>query len=361
MPDTTQTTHKSVQEALERELVQIAMAGLSAGRLAKRHREFPTAFGLSRVAAAGDDPEAQAGELIQLVIEGAKLIEGAQLSSMTAALFGIELRYRDQPYDFRRGMAKEIWDPEEVRRDESWTRRVLMKIKEELAASMLRINSSWEQASDPQPATISLGTGSLRDQKHSAGLDRISVRVETWLTGRGQRPYQTDWTYRDRATRAGIDSYRLFRRATITLRVEPVSDNVKSVVNRGTDANGFTIWRANFERPLALDEEIEWTTRTVFDGSQLNQVEEAEWLAVSVSHSGSVGPIRRGEFIAHFDKRFPVQRAVKFITPKGSLPDLLGPIDELPIAKDGSARALFTDLQPWFTHGIYWWPDRSSI
>jgi hypothetical protein len=139
-----------------------------------------------------------------------------------------------------------------------------------------------------------------------------------------------------------------------------VSDNVKSVVERGTDANGFTIWLATFADPLELDEEILWCTRTVFDGTHLNQVEEAEWLALSVSHSGSVGPIRHGEFIVHFDQRIPARRAVSFVTPKGSLPDLLGPTEELPIAKDGTVRALFRELQPWSTYGIFWWPTQPT-
>jgi hypothetical protein len=255
-------------------------------------------------------------------------------------------------------MARAIWDPEEIRQDESWTRRVLPKITSALAATLFKINSSRESGAQSPSASFALGTGSLRDQRHSSGLDRISFRVETWLTGRGQRPYQTDWTYCDRATRAGIDSYRLFRRATTTLRVEPVSDNVKLVVPRGTDANGFTIWLATFDHPLAVGEEIEWCTRTVYDGSQINQVEEVEWLALSVSHSGSVGPIRRGEFISHFDTRFPVRRAVSFKTPKGSLPDLLGPTKELPINKKGVGRAPFRNLEAWSTYGIFWWPSQ---
>jgi hypothetical protein len=291
-----------------------------------------------------------------MIVEGTKLIDGATLAAMTTALFGVEARYRDLPYEARRGRAKDVWDPEGVRRDDSWTRRQLEKIKLEMAATILRMNLAWEEGTDSPPALIALGTGSLPDQKHSSGLDRLEFRVETWLTGRGQRPYQTDWTYCDRATRAGIDSYRLFRRASVALRVEPVSDNVKSVVERGTDANGFRIWLATFDRPLELDEEIEWTTRTVYDGTQLDQVEEAEWLALSVSHSGSVGAIRRGQFIAHFDSRFPVKRVVKFKTPKGSLPDLLGPTEELLVDKRSATRALITDLEPWFTYGIYWWP-----
>jgi hypothetical protein len=61
-----------------------------------------------------------------------------------------------------------------------------------------------------------------------------------------------------------------------------------------------------------------------------------QWLVLSVSHSGSVGAIRQGEFIAHFDQRYPVKRVVSFVTPKGSLPDLLGPTDELSVAKERS-------------------------
>ena len=83
-----------------------------------------------------------------------------------------------------------------------------------------------------------------------------------------------------------------------------------------------------------------------------------QWLVLSVSHSGSVGAIRQGEFIAHFDQRYPVKRVVSFVTPKGSLPDLLGPTDELSVAKDGTVRALFRDLQPWSTYGIFWWPNQ---
>jgi len=347
-------------EDLGRELVLIAMAGLSEERLVKRHLDLPIAFGLNRVVAAGDNLTAQAGEVVQVVIEGARLVDGAHLGAMTAALFGVERRYRDLPYETRRGMAKEIWDPEGVKQDGSWTRRPLEDIKKELAATILRIDSAWEQDPVHEPGRIALGTGTLRDQRHSAGLERLSVRAETWLTGQGQRPYQTDWTYRDKGTRAGIDSYRLFRRATTTLKVEPVSENVESVVERGTDANGFTIWLATFANPLELGEEILWCTRTVFDGRQLNQVEEAEWLAISVSHSGSVGSIRRGEFIAHFDQRYPVKRVVSFVTPKGSLPDLLGPTDDLPMSRDGTARALFTDLQAWSTYGIFWWPNQDA-
>jgi len=359
MPDITRTNQGSVTDDLARELVQIARAGLAPLVLAQRHHEFPTAFGLSRVKDAGSDPQAMAGELIQMIVEGARLVEGKGLSAMTVALFGVEIRYRDLSYERRRGMARAIWDPEEVRQDESWTRRVLPKITSALAATLFKINSTWESGALSPSASFALGTGSLQDQRYSSGLDRISFRAETWLTGRGQRPYQTDWTYCDRATRVGIDSYRLFRRATTTLRVEPVSDNVKSVEPRGTDANGFTIWLATFDHPLAVGEEIEWCTRTVYDGSQLNQVEEAEWLAISVSHSGSVGPIERGEFVAHFDTRFPVRGAVSFKTPKGSLPDLLGPTDELAIARDGTGRVLFRDLLAWSTYGLFWWPTQS--
>ncbi len=177
MPDTTRTNRGSVTDDLARELVQIARAGLAPLVLAQRHHEFLTAFGLSRVKDAGTDPEAMAGELIQLIVEGARLVEGKGLSAMTLALFGVEIRYRDLSYERRRGMARAIWDQEEVRRDDSWTRRILPKITSALAATLLRINSSWETGAEAASSPFALGTGSLRDQKHSSGLDRISFRA----------------------------------------------------------------------------------------------------------------------------------------------------------------------------------------
>ena len=356
MPDTNRTESQTRAHQIDQELMVVARAGLSAARLGKLEARLPATFGLNRVQSAGDDPELRAGELIQMIVEGAKLVEGKRLPAMTAALFGVEDRYRDLPYESRRGMAREIWDPEGVRQDSSWTRRPLREIRAGLAAALLKMDAAWTRGSSPPTDSNGLGPGTIRDQMHNSGLVRLGFKAETWLSGRGQRPFQTDWTFIDRVTREGIDSFRLFRKASTTLRVEPISDNVKSVTGIGTDVNGSRIWLATFDRPLELDEKIEWTTRTVYEDPQLDEVGEAEWIALNVSHLGSVGGIKRGHFVVHFDRRFPPKRVIRFKTPKGSLPDIDGPVEELQLDRRGTVNVRFADLEPWSSYGIFWWP-----
>ena len=131
---------------------------------------------------------------------------------------------------------------------------------------------------------------------------------------------------------------------------------MKSVTGIGTDVNGSRIWLATFDRPLELDEKIEWTTRTVYEDPQLDEVGEAEWIALNVSHLGSVGGIKRGHFVVHFDRRFPPKRVIRFKTPKGSLPDIDGPVEELQLDRRGTVNVRFADLEPWSSYGIFWWP-----
>jgi len=353
MPDTTRTAEDFSAIELARELVKIAMAGLQPGMLAQRSDRFPMAFGLDRVRLSSDRLD-QATTLVECIIRAARTIPGEKVSLMAQALFGVENRFRDVAYDERRGNAVEIWDPEGVRKPDNFARRQIPKITEAMALALMNDSNGL-----PTTQTFILGTARLADQKKTEGLDRLAFRAETWLTERGQRAYVSEWTFKDKATRAGIDAVRVFRRAMVGLTVEPASDTIDRVEYRGTDNAGWTVWLVRFRDTLAVGQEIEWKTRTVYGTEHLNAVKDYEELALTVSHSPPKGPILRGTFIAHFDMRFPPERLVRFETPKGTFPDILGPTQNLAITS-GAARADFQDLQPWWTYGICWWPQRDS-
>lgn len=346
----------------------LARAGLRVTELVERRRKgvFDALFSLKRVVSAGDDLDFQATALVNVVVEAVNSMEGIDLARMAKAILGTDLRHRDLPYDRRRALAVEIWAGErELRdpgwppdnkigsvRDDSFTKRVWGKIRAELAYSILVVDDSGRHG-----VSVGANKASLRDQMKTGGLDRVAVKAETWLTGKEQAPYQSEWTYTDRARWQGIESYRLFTHADNLIRVEPMSDTIESVTLLGVDVYGFKVWRVLFSAEPEVDEEVVWTTRRVFDRTMISS-NESSWIALTVSHSAPVGPIRRASFVVHFDITNPPKRVVRFVTPKGSLPDRLGPTEDL-VLTNGVARADFQDLQSWMTHGIYWFPDIS--
>lgn len=340
-------------EDLVTELKRVARIGLNPPKIVAELSEFSH---LADVAKLSDhsDPAAKAKQLVELIAQAIRQMPGQDDPAIAAALFGVQLRYRDSPYARRRAMAIDIWDPEGAKQSESFTRRIIPRIMSILATEM----SAKDSRSDVRVVNpfIQLGTASLEDQAGNTGIKRLSFRAETWLTGGAQRPYMTEWTFRDKVIRGGLDHVRVFRRAAAVMRVEPITPTIKSVKRLpGTSNYGHSIWLVSFEREFEEDEEIEWGTRTVYEDTSTDDPPEVEWIALAVSHTVEQGPIPRGTFIAHFDETAPPKRVVSFETPKGSLPELLGPVTDLLLLKPATARVDFKDLQRLTTYGIYWW------
>jgi hypothetical protein len=349
MPDTTRTIGEA--DALAREITRIAIVGLgSPAELARRQRataEFPISFRLDRVVAAGDDVDSQAIALVQVLIEASREIEALDLSAMAQALIGADARYRDWPYDRRRGQAVRIWDPHEEKVDESFTRRPLKRIVDELA--LVALGKAGSVATDD--GSRRTRRASLEDHRPTPNLERLAFRADVWLTGADQRIYQSERTYRDRATAAGVDSVRMFIRSGNIAAVEPTTESIASVENRGLDGSGYMVWVVKFREPLEEDEEIEWGTRRIYREPTADL-----WVALTVTHSTPAPPIKQGTFVAHLDAQYPPKRVHKFVTPKDTLPNIHGETEELTPTRTGLARADFRDLETWQTYGIRWWP-----
>lgn len=347
MPDTTRTGPKDVLAVLAREMRAIARGGLLPAEVARRRSQLDATFGLASVLAAGADPLAQAGALVDLVVQAARTLPAGARAEMAMALLGVEHRHRDAPYERRRALAVGIWDPGEAKSDESFTRRMLPRICSDLASAMLAIDGRVDESEH----ALVRGAAPLEEQRASSGLTRLAITAETWLTSSRDRPLKSEWTYRDRAVRDGVKSTRLFRRSDLRF-IEPITDSVAHVAPLGVDENASTAWRVAFERPLVQGEEIEWGTRSIYPPGGGHPM---SWLAVSVSHHESAGRIQRASFRVHFDERYPPRRVAKFVTPKGSLPDIAGPITAVPMLKHAEARADFEMLESWKTYGIRWW------
>jgi hypothetical protein len=355
MPDTTRTStsRPDFSAVLQSEIARCSRIGLLPGELAARQRkrsELGTLFELPRVASAGVSLEEQAAELAATVIEAVRRLPGGRLRDLSIALFGVESRHRDLGYDQRRSNAVTLWNPEDSKQDESFTRRQLPIIIRAVAASVLDIATPG-----PRPRTVTgpaaSSPASLAAHAPTINVRRASIRAETWLTGREQRAYQSEWRYRDRATEDGVEYLRHFSKAegALHVEIEPISDTIASVNYRGVDRDGYNVWLLAFREPLAKSEEAEWRTRRTFD---LQAPPAAErWTCVTVSHSW---PIPHATFVVNFDTRFVPKTILRFTTPKGTLPRLDGPTKEVRPTADGVARAEFDDLQPWHTHGIYW-------
>ncbi len=357
MPDATRTVERIPVEVLARELVGITRIGLRPIELAKRRADFPEAARLNRAGGTEATDDAWAEALVRLIEQAGRSVPSADLAGMTREILGLEMRYRGDSYERRRGRAVAIWDPELRKRAENFARRALPRIMRALAAEVYVIENSPTGKS----GGIQLGTASVADQGRQPGLVRLRFRAETWLAGRGQRPYQSEWVYRDRARRAGINSIQIERNSKFDAQLEPITDSISSLDYKGTDVYGFKIWTAWLDHALEEGEPVEWGTRTLYGSAHLDGVSETEQLAQTVSHLPGYPPMEHGTFIANFDTRFLPTRVVRFITPKGTLPDLVGPvIEDIPIDRHGVARTEFDNLEAWMTYGINWWPQQPA-
>jgi hypothetical protein len=345
MPDTTRTRHTPTA-VLAEELVGIARCGLLPGELGARRDKFPAAFGLRRVREAGDDLDTQAKALVRLVIDAIRKMPERKLSREAEAHFGAQERHRDLPYGDRRSGAILIWDPEAELEPGTYTRREFPKIRSQLAATMLDLDGQDEESR----------TGaSLRDEAQGSGLKRLDCRLESWLTGRGQQQLRSEWTATDVVTRSGISTQRSRRHSRYAHHLEPLTDTVDSVEHRGIDNYGYTIWQVKFRDELRVGDKFTWGTATVYDEVYPDKQDESDWASILVSDAPPANPIPHATVIVHFDPQFVPQPVVRFETPRGTLPRLLGQIEKVKTVK-GVARADFNDLMPGQTYGIYWWP-----
>jgi hypothetical protein len=345
MPDKTRTSHTR-SEVLADELVGIARCGLLPGELVARREKFPEAFSLRRVREAEDDLDVQAKVLVRVVIDAIRKMPERKLSREADAHFGAQERHRDLPYGDRLARAVLLWDPEVEFEPDTYRRREFPKVRSQLAATMLDLDTDDEE---------SRNAALLRDEAQGSGLRRLDCRLESWLTGRGQQQLRSEWTATDVVTRSGISTQRSRRHARYAHHLEPLADTVESVEHRGIDNYGYTIWQVKFRDELRIGDTFTWGTATVYDEVYPDKQDESDWVSILVSDAQPAHPIPHATLIIHFDPQFVPHPIVRFETPRGTLPRLVGLAEKVKAVK-GVARAEFNDLQPGLTYGVYWWP-----
>lgn len=356
MPDTTRTVDARLLSAVQKQLQIVAQkTGLLPAQIAlfqSRAGRLSDLFRLPHVSEEPDDVGGNALALVHRIEESIKRLPSFGFTECAELLFGVQLRHRELPYEQRRGNAIARWDPDERRQPETFTRRVLPAIREELALVCLDPANDY---SLPTDVGMVVGTASEADTAYTYGLHRLEFRGETWLSGEDQRAVFTDWTFKDRVTKRDVIDTVIRTRHGAYARVEPRSDIIESVKSCGVDHQGYQIWRVTFADRLVKGDVIEWTTRRLFGPPRLAM--PTPWL----SHTPSTDyAFDSGEFIAHLDKRYLPSRVARFVTPKGSLPNLEGRAEDIPIPRNGVVRTTFRDLEPFQTHGIRWWPAFTS-
>jgi hypothetical protein len=345
MPDTTRTNDEDVQQ-LTSDLVKIAMSGLLPDVLAERRDRLSSAYSLGRVVAAGPGATVQSVALIGLLLESIRLIPSEGITEMAVALFGVQERHRHFPYDQRRGNAIRIWDPEDAKEDESWTRRILPRVTGQIAIAMLKLDAEPSLSDPPRGAKLPF-------DEHWRDLLTVAYRAETWLTGRGQQTLRTDWTKTEFARRDGVRSVRQYCPGPAPHHLEPLTDSIRKIEHLGTARNGTGIWLVTFAEPLEIGQSVTWATATIYDGPYLDLIDDTGHLYVDMNEYIPVGVKPTATFIAHFDEQFPPNEVVRFLTPTRWFPGLFQK-EELKKDSSGAFRATFDTLGHSLTFGISW-------
>jgi hypothetical protein len=135
--------------------------------------------------------------------------------------------------------------------------------------------------------------------------------------------------------------------------VESLDDFVEVDQELGIINNyGYQIWLVRLRDPPARGQVYEWSIRKRFR-NELDERVDKGWLSLAVSQPRSID---RGALAVNLERaaEYP-GRFARFITPKMTLPNLRGPVWELPNSRDLKRSVTFEYLAPWQSHGIYWW------
>jgi hypothetical protein len=265
------------------------------------------------------------------------------MSEEVSELFGVDRHRRGLPYEARRGNAIVLWDPESAYQPENWARRRMKRLINEVETQLL--------LADRLEATELLRLRAT--DIHSAPdryFERLEFSAETWLNEFGRADY-TDWSYVDLPLRDGQQERHIYSKADARVIVEPLDSSIEIIGFCGVDNYGYQSWLVRHSESVHAGEEISWRYRRRFLPPYT--AEPDSWLALTTSHAHY---IKFGRFVVNFHPARPVRRAGKFATPKGTLPTLRGPTEELRLINQGSVvGADFKRLTPWHSHGIYWW------
>ena len=330
------------------QLLTLAHTGLLPSAIVERQQTKGGLGLLLDMSSPGSQLVAQAESLISYVCQACDKLGGGPLGNSGRKLFGTAPGEREFPYSRRHAGAADAWDPDI--KVESYDRRHRKIVLAEIEHQLLTLTTSTARSE----LLVSLGKLPLADPtevRPNLGFRRLEFRAHTYIVGDDPHPVYTDWHYVDVVARDGEQDFRIFTHMDGNVTIESLSDFVTVQRPLGVNPYGYQVWLLRFSRPLQRGEQIEWGVRKHFH--DVTGPDGHDWLSLAASQPRA---IESGSFSVDLTlSTLLPKRFVRFIVPKGNLPNLRGPTWDIPIPKSRIVTATFDYLHPWHSHGIFWW------
>jgi hypothetical protein len=339
-------------DAMGRELLTLARAGLVASRIIERQAADDGLGLLLEFASQSSERRKQAEDLISLVVEACNDLGPGGIGQSARKFYGTGQGEREFLYERRHANAAEAWNPDIA--ISSWDRRHRREVITELEHKMLSLKREAEQARLRDALALEYLPPPVdpRHDRPNKDFERLEFRAETHIVGTERRPLFTDWKYRDVAISGGQQYHRIFTQMEARVTIESLCEFVEVEQELGVNRYGYQIWLVRFADPPRRGDIYEWTIRKRFHGDLPEEVDKG-WLSLAVSQAKN---IERGTFVVNLtEAQERPRRFARFITPKMTLPTLRGPVWPLPESDERCRTVVFDYLTPWQSHGVYWW------
>lgn len=355
-------------DEMGKELGRLARTGLSRTRLQDALRReksrFQILLGLPLIA---DGAESQAKLLERLTVEVALACQSLDEPHRHWAtlLFGTEKSHHALAYSTRHMAAASAWAEQSTgiqnidKPTESFDRRHREVLLTAVETALLAADKVWRRedlAERSRRGTLYELVGG-KDGSPNADFLRRRFRVVSTFEGSRFARY-SDWTFTDLNVRAsGSSVFRVFTSSDSEVTLEALSPNVRHAQRLGVNTSGFQVWSVELLDLPPAGSTFTWSIRKRFGNSTS---EPQRYLALSNSQPAVMDS---GSFEARFG--LPAserpERVVRFVNPKGQLPNLRGSFENCEPQEEGVYREKFVNLVPWHTHGLYWWWPEASL
>jgi hypothetical protein len=296
--------------------------------------------------------------VVDAVADVCHKVEGS-VGNQARALFGAARNERELPYNERLSAAAAFWASDDDSRRargkkhavDSFRRRGIapVVIAVELKLLERQRDASHQKLNEIRKAGSLGSLISDEDDAPNKAFLRLAFHARMVFKGLSRFPSYTDWSYTDLIRFPAPRTFRVFTNADSCIEIEAVDDSIAGVEPLGVNINGYQVHRVHFDSVPPPGGTITWSIRKRY----LDHLQKPQtWLSLAQSQPEYLS---EGTLVVQFDREQVPARVERFITPRGTLPQLRGYRQRIDPAPPNIFTAPFNGLAPWHSHGIYWW------